>query len=232
MKIATDILDSIIDSLPNVPYGIRWICKQIYQLSKRKFPEASEMSICSLVGGFFLLRFVNPAIVSPEAYMIIETKPHKDVRRTMTLMAKMLQHVANKPSYSKETFMESVGSFSVKNQQRVLEFLKQLGDVDDFYEGLELSQYRAMSAMKDMSISISLNEIYCTHALLMQHQDSLCPPALTPARTPDDCSTLSSEQSFRLSAQRLCSLLCELGPAPEQKPRQANRSVELKLFSR
>ena len=54
-------------SLPNVPYGVRWLCKSIRDLALATFGErdASSASL-SLIGGFFLLRFVNPAIVSPE----------------------------------------------------------------------------------------------------------------------------------------------------------------------
>lgn len=59
-------LDALIINLDAVPYGIRWLCKTIKELTKLHFPEATEENIISLVGGFFLLRFVNPAIVTPD----------------------------------------------------------------------------------------------------------------------------------------------------------------------
>lgn len=55
-------------------------------MSQRKYPEATDYAICSLIGGFFFLRFINPAIVTPQAYMLVEGVPAKHPRRTLTLV--------------------------------------------------------------------------------------------------------------------------------------------------
>jgi len=84
MDIANTFLDTIIAGLDEAPYGIRWICKQIRSLSKRKYPDAGDQTICTLIGGFFFLRFINPAIVTPRSYMLIENMPGDNPRRTLT----------------------------------------------------------------------------------------------------------------------------------------------------
>lgn len=110
MEIANSFLLTIMNGIESVPYGIRWICKQIRSLTRvrlsrpsvlhtvltalgptppqRKYPEATDYAICSLIGGFFFLRFINPAIVTPQAYMLIDTLPAsaKHPRRTLTLV--------------------------------------------------------------------------------------------------------------------------------------------------
>lgn len=87
MEIAESFLVTILSSMDKVPYGIRWICKQIRSLTKRKYPEASDFAICSLIGGFFFLRFINPAIVTPQAYMLVDGPPAKHPRRTLTMVS-------------------------------------------------------------------------------------------------------------------------------------------------
>jgi Ras GTPase-activating-like protein IQGAP2/3 len=84
MDIGNKFLDTIITGLDETPYGIRWICKQIRSLSKRKYPDAQDHTICTLIGGFFFLRFINPAIVTPRSYMLIENNPGEHPRRTLT----------------------------------------------------------------------------------------------------------------------------------------------------
>lgn len=86
MDIANSFLSTIINSLDQVPYGIRWICKQIRSLTKRKYPDATDHAISSLIGGFFFLRFVNPAIVTPQAYMLVDGIPGNNSRTTLTLV--------------------------------------------------------------------------------------------------------------------------------------------------
>lgn len=98
----------------------------------------TDLAICSLIGGFFFLRFINPAIVTPQAYMLVDGVPAKHPRRTLTLIAKMLQNLANKPSYSKEAYMMSLNPFVDANKGRINQFLNDLCEVGDFYDTLEV----------------------------------------------------------------------------------------------
>ncbi|EIN05027.1 ras GTPase-activating protein [Punctularia strigosozonata HHB-11173 SS5] len=209
MEIANSFLATIIDTMESVPYGIRWICKQIRSLTRRKYPEATDHAICSLIGGFFFLRFINPAIVTPQAYMLVEGVPSKHPRRTLTLIAKMLQNLANKPSYAKEQYMMALHPFVDNNKARINQFLNNLCEVGDFYETLEMDQYMALSK-KDLMIHITMNELYNTHSLIVAHIDTLSP---------------NDKQHLRI-------LVDELGPAPSQVPRKENRTIELQLYSR
>jgi Ras GTPase-activating-like protein IQGAP2/3 len=213
LKVLTDIaegfLSTIIEGLHETPYGIRWICKQIRSLSRRKYPDAQDQTICTLIGGFFFLRFINPAIVTPKSYMLIDQVPAEKPRRTLTLIAKMLQNLANKPSYAKEPYMAKLQPFVQKNKDRINKFMLDLCEVQDFYESLEMDNYVALTK-KDLELQISLNEIYATHALLEKHNVALAQD----------------------SSSHLGVLLQELGPAPAQLPRKENRAVNLPLYSR
>ncbi|BEI97764.1 hypothetical protein CcaverHIS631_0300630 [Cutaneotrichosporon cavernicola] len=209
IEIADSFLQIILNSLDQVPYGIRWICKQIRSLTRRKYPEATDASICSLIGGFFFLRFVNPAILMPQAYMLVDGVPAKHPRRTLTLIAKMLQNLANKPSYAKEQYMMSLNPFVENNKTRMNQFLNNLCEVGDFYESLEMDQYMALSK-RDLQISITINELYNTHQLFLQHIDVLSP---------------NDRQHLRV-------LLDDLGPAPQSVGRAENNSLDLALYSR
>ncbi|MCJ1441132.1 MAG: glyceraldehyde-3-phosphate dehydrogenase 1 [Stictis urceolatum] len=207
--LASQFLETIIEGLDKTPYGIRWICKQIRSLSKRKYPDAQDQTICTLIGGFFFLRFINPAIVTPKSYMLIDGTPEEHPRRTLTLIAKMLQNLANKPSYAKEPYMAKLQPFIHGNKERVNKFMLDLCEVPDFYESLELDNYVALSK-KDLELSITLNEIYATHGLLEKHGREL-----------------AKEDNSHLRQ-----LLEELGPAPAQLPRKENRAINLPLYSR
>jgi Ras GTPase-activating-like protein IQGAP2/3 len=215
MEIGNSFLDTIVNGLEEVPYGIRWICKQIRSLSKRKYPDAQDHTICTLIGGFFFLRFVNPAIVTPRSYMLIENNPGELPRRTLTYVAKMLQNLANKPSYAKEPYMARLQPFIHQNKERINKFLLDLCEVQDFYESLEMDNYVALSK-RDLELSITLNEIYATHTLLDKHAVELT----------------KADELTRTYNEHLAVILHELGPAPTQLPRKDNRTITLPLFSK
>lgn len=209
VEIANSFLDTIIEGLEETPYGIRWICKQIRSLTRRKYPDASEQSVCTLIGGFFFLRFINPAIVTPRSYMLIEQVPADNPKRTLTYVAKMLQNLANKPSYAKEPYMVKLQPFIQANKERINKFMMDLCEVQDFYETLEMDNYVALSK-RDLELSITLNEIYSTHSLLEKH----------------------SAEIVKGEGTHLSQLLAELGPAPAQMPRRENRAITLPLYSK
>jgi Ras GTPase-activating-like protein IQGAP2/3 len=226
MEIANNFLTTIITGLEETPYGIRWICKQIRSLSRRKYPDAQDQTICTLIGGFFFLRFINPAIVTPRSYMLIDATPAENPKRTLTYIAKMLQNLANKPSYAKEPYMAKLQPFVHQNKDRINKFLLDLCEVQDFYETLELDNYVALSK-KDLELSITLNEVYATHSLLERHQAELVRHMGSGANTPYTNHMQAKDDSSHLSV-----ILQELGPAPAQLPRKENRAINLPLFSK
>lgn len=209
MDVANAFLDTIIENLNNIPYGIRWICKQIKHLTKRKFPDASDQIICSLIGAFFFLRFINPAIVTPSGYMLVDGTPGEFPRRTLTLIAKLLQNLVNKPTHNKEPYIAPLQAFTDDNTVRINKFLNDICEVADFYETLEMDQYIALSK-KDLTLDISMNEVSSMHALLEKHITTLAPDPRSHLRI----------------------LIREVGQAPAQVLRSENKTIELPLFSR
>jgi Ras GTPase-activating-like protein IQGAP2/3 len=226
MEIANNFLTTIITGLEETPYGIRWICKQIRSLSRRKYPDAQDQTICTLIGGFFFLRFINPAIVTPRSYMLIDATPAENPKRTLTYIAKMLQNLANKPSYAKEPYMAKLQPFVHQNKDRINKFLLDLCEVQDFYESLELDNYVALSK-KDLELSITLNEVYATHSLLERHQAELVGHAGSRQPAPYTNYMQAKDDSSHLGV-----ILQDLGPAPAQLPRKENRAINLPLFSK
>jgi len=210
-QIVNQFLDAIIASMDQIPYGIRWICKQIQHLCKQKFPQATRAQSCSLIGGFFLLRFINPAIVTPQAFMLVESKLSANTRRNLTLLAKVLQNLANNIQFGgvKEFYMSPLNPVLEKNRERINDFLENLTKVEDLDTHLQMDKYLAMGKTTDSVINISLNEMYFVHALLLQHIDVVC----------------AGDDPLR-------EILKDLGPAPSQLPRKDNANVDLRLASR
>lgn len=203
------LLNSIVDSLNEIPFGIRWICKQIKGFAKKKFPQSSETTLSSLVGAFFMLRYINPAIITPEAYLLIESSPGKNPRRTLTLIAKLLQNLVNQATATKEPYMAQLNEFIEEHKERMVQFLADICDVPDFYGNLEIEQYLALTK-KDISLEITLNELVSLHSLLIKYQEKIA----------------SEKQK-----DPLLDLLSKLGAAPSAVQRNENQTISLQLVN-
>ncbi|ODV78244.1 ras GTPase activating protein RasGAP/neurofibromin [Suhomyces tanzawaensis NRRL Y-17324] len=86
----TKLVDLIVGSIKSIPPSFKFICAEIYNCVKLKFEEASLIA----VGSFLFLRFLCPAIISPETFFKIEVSNPK-VKRTLMQLVKIIQNMAN-----------------------------------------------------------------------------------------------------------------------------------------
>jgi hypothetical protein len=119
-------LEVITDSLPDVPAEVRELLARTKAAVTTKFPESRLKS----VGAFFFLRFVCPAIFSPEGFAIIDHPPDKQSRRALILISKAVQNLANGVKFGKkEEFMADLNPYVLDNVEEVFLFLDELSTV-------------------------------------------------------------------------------------------------------
>lgn len=212
-------IDQYERNLNLVPYGIRWICKQVKLIVLEKWPDTDWRQVCTMIGGFFVLRFINPAIITPAAYMILDQTPGPTARRNLTVLAKIQQNLSNCTRFSdvKEPYMTPLNYIFDKHSDRFLHFLDSLTEVDDLDHHLSLDKYVYLTKFtKDQIITISLNEMYLIHNLLLKYRSSLVTPEEQPSGGEED---------------PLLKILTLMPEAPAQLPRAENFEVELKLIA-
>jgi len=124
---AQKYLTRIVDSVNEIPLNMRRFFHMLRQLVKQCFPESELTSI----GGFFFLRFLCPAIVSPEAFGVVDEINDPECRRALTLVAKVLQNLANDVQHFKEDFMEPLNGFLTRNSSRMTSFYEEISTVPE-----------------------------------------------------------------------------------------------------
>ncbi|ELR15903.1 PH domain containing protein [Acanthamoeba castellanii str. Neff] len=94
-----------------------------------KFPESKY----SAIGGFFFLRFLCPAIVSPESYGLVDSGAATLTganRRPLILVSKVLQSIANGVQFGKkEPYMIPMNELMQVNIAKVHNFFDDLADI-------------------------------------------------------------------------------------------------------
>lgn len=105
-------VDAIAKSLVDVPLELRRVCTLLRQYVSVKFPT----SVNTCVGGFFFLRFLTPAVVSPEGFGVQDQDDPISInmRRPLILISKTLQQISNEMYFS-EDYMMSLNSFITEN---------------------------------------------------------------------------------------------------------------------
>ncbi|RWS24493.1 ras GTPase-activating protein 1-like protein, partial [Leptotrombidium deliense] len=103
-------------------------------LSKRDNVRNDEQSfelliqlLFYVIRGFIFLRLVCPAILNPRQFNLINDTPSEVAARSLILIAKCLQNLANLVEFgTKEPWMEVVNPFILKNKARMMKFLNDI----------------------------------------------------------------------------------------------------------
>uniref|UniRef100_A0AAX7U9V2 IQ motif containing GTPase activating protein 2 n=1 Tax=Astatotilapia calliptera TaxID=8154 RepID=A0AAX7U9V2_ASTCA len=181
LRSATDkVLNSIVSSLDNLPYGMRYIAKVLKNSLHEKFPDASEDELLKIVGNLLYYRYMNPAIVAPDGFDIIDLSAggqlHQDQRRNLGSVAKMLQHAAAKNLFEGENaHMTPMNNYISQTYEKFRLFFQSACDVPEPEEKFNIDEYSDMVNLSKPIIYISIEEIINTHSLLLEHLDAISP---------------------------------------------------------
>uniref|UniRef100_A0A674MXH6 IQ motif containing GTPase activating protein 1 n=1 Tax=Takifugu rubripes TaxID=31033 RepID=A0A674MXH6_TAKRU len=181
MKTITDkFLSAIIVSVDKIPYGMRFISKVLKDSLQEKFPDATEDELLKIVGNLLYYRYMNPAIVAPDAFDIIEVSAGGQLtteqRRNLGSVAKMLQHAAsNKMFLGDNAHLNPINEYLSASYQKFRRFFLAACDVPSLEDKFNVDQYSDLVTVSKPVIYISIGEMINTHTLLLDHQDAIAP---------------------------------------------------------
>ncbi|XP_042660159.1 ras GTPase-activating-like protein IQGAP1 [Tyto alba] len=181
MRTVTDkFLSAIVSSVDKIPYGMRFIAKVLKDSLYEKFPDAGEDELLKIVGNLLYYRYMNPAIVAPDAFDIIDLSAGgqltTDQRRNLGSIAKMLQHAAsNKMFMGDNAHLSIINEYLSQSHQKFRRFFQAACEVPELQDKFNIDEYSDLVTLTKPVIYISIGEIINTHTLLLDHQDAIAP---------------------------------------------------------
>eukprot|EP01129_Flabellula_baltica_P009770 TRINITY_DN4050_c0_g2_i2.p1 TRINITY_DN4050_c0_g2~~TRINITY_DN4050_c0_g2_i2.p1 ORF type:complete len:760 (-),score=226.79 TRINITY_DN4050_c0_g2_i2:230-2485(-) len=206
-----EIVDSffklIIKTISKLPYGIRYICKKIYDYAHEMFPNATELEVLQTVSYYVIYKFIGAALAAPDNYDICEPADIPGiVSATLAYLSKSLQLIFR---FTEADDMKIVGmnGFFRKKHDRARKYLEAVIDVEEADVALKVNRYAKMTASSRPNIIISQREIISLHELFAENAKDLFPE--------DD---------------PMLEILEELGEVPE--PIRPNENIRMELVNR
>lgn len=196
IELTEKFFNSIINSVDKFPPQLRSMCHCLYQVLTKRFPQFPQNNI-GAVGTVIFLRFINPAIVSPQEQGIFTKAIPPNAKRGLMLMSKILQNIANHVEFSKEQHMLPFNDFLRAHFEIGRKFFVQIAsDSESVDQGSH-----SMSFISDANV-------LALHRLLWNHQEKIG-DYLSSSRDHKDVG--------RRPFDKMATLLAYLGP-PEHKP--------------
>ncbi|KAK3349459.1 hypothetical protein B0T25DRAFT_459740 [Lasiosphaeria hispida] len=124
IQLTTEVWECITASAARLPPELRHVLKYIRAVAEDRYGDFLRTVTYTSVSGFLFLRFICPAILNPKLFGLLRDHPRPRAQRTLTLIAKGLQALANLSTIGKkETWMEPMNRFINTQRQSVRDFL-------------------------------------------------------------------------------------------------------------
>jgi hypothetical protein len=127
ISLTTDVWESIAGSATRCPVELRQILKYIRAVAEDRYGDFLRTVAYTSVSGFLFLRFFCPALLNPKLFGLLRDHPQPKAQRTLTLIAKSLQALANLSNFGqKESWMEPMNRFLTGHRQGVKDFIDEI----------------------------------------------------------------------------------------------------------
>ncbi|KAF4633594.1 hypothetical protein G7Y89_g4520 [Cudoniella acicularis] len=124
ISLTTEIWEGIAGSASRCPAELRQILKYIRAVAEDRYGDFFRTVAYTSVSGFLFLRFLCPALLNPKLFGLLKDHPQPKAQRTLTLVAKSLQALANLSSFGqKESWMEPMNRFLSSHRQGVKDYI-------------------------------------------------------------------------------------------------------------
>eukprot|EP01114_Cavostelium_apophysatum_P012400 TRINITY_DN2764_c0_g1_i1.p1 TRINITY_DN2764_c0_g1~~TRINITY_DN2764_c0_g1_i1.p1 ORF type:complete len:1055 (+),score=300.76 TRINITY_DN2764_c0_g1_i1:165-3329(+) len=129
-QLSADFLEKILGSVDDLHPAIRHFLNNLKKMVEKCFPKSKLLA----VGSFMFLRFICPSIFSPEGFKIITEPLAEHSRRSLILVSKVIQSLANGVIFQKEQYMVPLNGFIEENKERFTEFLDKISEIPPGYD--------------------------------------------------------------------------------------------------
>ncbi|KAK7073799.1 IQ motif-containing GTPase-activating protein 3, partial [Halocaridina rubra] len=168
-----------------LPYPLLYMARVMRASLQRRFPHIPEKEILKVVGNLLYYRYINSAIVAPDAFEIIKVSPDQKLnnaqRHNLASIAKILQFAASKKGFGDEAaHLKCLNPFIIECHEKFKAFFRECCEVDEPEAVYNVNQYSEATLIVKPTIYISIQEICETHQLLLDHEDILAPDSNDP----------------------------------------------------
>ncbi|OBZ70421.1 Neurofibromin [Grifola frondosa] len=199
--VAASFLEIIGSSVPAIPSIIREICSHIAKAVNGVWPEAKFAAL----GAFIFLRFISPAVVSPET-VDVEVPADLIARRGLMTIAKIIQNLANNILFGKEWHMTILNDFLKANIVNVTQFLSEINKYSPPVSDEEPDEW--LDRTYDDTDTIVLHRFFEKHADKIG-KELLSSSKIAPEKVTPEAEAAAAQGKRAWDA--LCSTLVELG---------------------
>ncbi|OLN81735.1 Ras GTPase-activating-like protein rng2 [Colletotrichum chlorophyti] len=175
-EICDQYLLALEDLLPKMPYGLRFLCRQMFEALCQHFKKEPQHHHLQLVTNWLWRFYLQPAVTAPENVGVIEKQLSPLQKRNLGEVAKVLGQVASgRPFGGENIYLQPLNAFVGDSIDRLAHITHELISVPDAERNFDIDEFNDLYAKNKPTLYIKMTDIFAIHNLIAGDISSICP---------------------------------------------------------
>ncbi|PNH46807.1 hypothetical protein VD0004_g1390 [Verticillium dahliae] len=175
-EICDQFLFALEDLLAKMPYGLRFLCRHMFESLCQHFEKEPQHHILQLVTNWLWKFYLQPAVTAPENVGVIEKQLSPLQKRNLGEVAKVLSQVASgRPFGGENVYLQPLNAFLGDSIDRFAHITHEIISVPDAESTFDIDEFNDLYAKNRPTLYIKMTDIFAIHSLIAAELPSVCP---------------------------------------------------------
>lgn len=175
-EIADQFLLALEALLHKMPYGIRFICQQVFEALIQHFPREPQHHLLRIVGNWLWKFYLQPALTAPETMGVVEKQLTPLQRRNLSEVAKVLSQVASGKLFGGENiYLQPLNAYVADAIERITLTFSNIISVPDAESTFDIDEFNDLYARTKPTLYIKMADIFAIHHHIAADLPHICP---------------------------------------------------------
>ncbi|KAK4177418.1 hypothetical protein QBC36DRAFT_289526 [Triangularia setosa] len=175
-EICDQFLFALEDLLPRMPYGLRFVCRQVFEALRQRFQREDPVRLLNVVMNWLWKFYLQPALTAPENVGVVEKQLSPLQKRNLGEVAKVLSQMASGRQFGGDNvYLQPLNAFIAESIERLTGLTEALIAVPDAERTFDIDEYNDLYAKNKPTLYIKMADIFAIHSLIASELNHLCP---------------------------------------------------------
>ncbi|KAL2823670.1 hypothetical protein BDW59DRAFT_95564 [Aspergillus cavernicola] len=173
--IADQYFAALEELLFRMPFGIRYIAKEMYESLLSRFSGEDPGFILQTVGHWVWKNYFQPAIVEPEKYGVVDRGLTQEQKRNLSEIAKVIAQVSSGRLFGAENvYLQPLNTYIADSIQRLGNIWGDMISVQDAETYFDIDEFNDLYAKTKPTLYIKMSDIFSIHQLVASNIHHVC----------------------------------------------------------
>ncbi|KAL1980449.1 hypothetical protein VTN96DRAFT_4138 [Rasamsonia emersonii] len=174
--IADQFLSRLQECLPRMPFGIRYIAKEMYEYLLAQFGNEDPGYILQIVGQCIWRNYFHPAVLEPDKHGVIDRGLNPEHKKNLGEVAKVLSQVASGRLFGAENvYLQPLNTHVGESILRLGRIWGDMISVQDAESYFDIDEFNDLYAKTKPTLYIKMSDIFSIHQLVASEIQHICP---------------------------------------------------------